>query len=92
MRKLLLLGASALLFASLVIDKASAQERVGDGWRAGPRDWPGRPAVWRGSGWAGRRVVWGGGSRQGYGWGWGWGWPVPGSIGIAPATTYYKGY
>ena len=91
MKKLLLLGASALLLASLAVDEASAQRRMGAGWYGpGPR-WAGRPVAAR-RGWAGRPVVWGGGSRQGWGWGWGYGWAVPGSIGIMPATTSYEGY
>jgi len=35
MKKLLLLGASALLFASLVVDEASAQRGMGGGFRGG---------------------------------------------------------
>ncbi len=35
MKRLLLLGASALLFASPVADSASAQRGLGDGFRAG---------------------------------------------------------
>jgi len=90
MKKLLLLGASALLLACLAADEASAQR----GMIAGSRDpgWAGRAVVVRRAGWAGRGVVWGGGSRQGWGWGWGFGWAVPGSNGIMPATTYYEGH
>jgi hypothetical protein len=90
MKKLLLLGASALLLASVAAERASAERVMSDGWHG--RGLPGRYVVSRRAGWTGRRVVWGGGSRQGWGWGWGFGWAVPGSIGIIPATTYYEGY
>ena len=71
MRKLLILGASALLFASLVVDDASAQR--GGGFRGGGFGGSFRGAAigggfrgWGGPGFVGRRVGWGG-------WRGGWG-------------------
>ena len=103
MKKLLLLGASALLFASLVVDEASAQRGMGGGFRGGfagggfraanvggfrGAGWAGRPVGW--GGWGGRRVGWGG-----WGWrrGWGWGWPVAAGVGLGVglATAGYYG-
>src|SRR5215213_5314235 len=108
MKKLVLLGASALLFASLVVDEASAQRGFGGGGFRGGGGFGGggfRGGLggggyrgvgfgggYRGLGWAGR----GYGPYRGYGYGYrrgyGWGWPLAAGLGIAAAATTYGYY
>jgi hypothetical protein len=99
MRRLFVLGASALLFASLVPDDASAQRGRGIGMGGVRVGAIGRPAIggigrvgiggpgrWAGAGWVGRRVAWGG-WRPGLRRAW-WGFPVAAGLGFAAASTY----
>src|SRR5947207_8980108 len=97
MRKLLIVGASALLFASLVVDDASAQRGggfrgggFGGGFRGGVIGGGFRSGVvgggFRGAAIGGGLRGWGGpgfvGRRVGWG-GWRGGWPVAAGIGFA---------
>jgi hypothetical protein len=107
MRKFLMLGASAVLFASLVVDEASAQR--GHGVRGGPAfrgaaispgfrgarvgpAYVGR-AGWGGPGYVGRRVAWGGyGPYRRYGYGpYRYGWGWPVAAGLTIAAAGYYG-
>jgi len=91
MKQLLLIGAAALVVASLVPDQASAQRgRVGiGGVRAAGI--PSGVGIARG-GYAIRGGAWRGGWAGWRGRGLGWGFPVAAGLAAAGAYAYYGGY